>query len=193
MRRRLRQTEEDPVLARRDAKEAMKMLCEHCKERQANVHITQVVNDKRVELNLCETCYQKEAGKFNLLVQPDFNFHHILAGFLQPDQQGEKTAQTQGDGCRNCSLTFSDFSKAGQLGCSECYEHYAGNLEPVLRRIHGNTTHVGKVPRRTGGLVRVRKELNTLKIRLQDAITREAYEEAARLRDEIHKREKELS
>lgn len=167
------------------------MLCEHCRERQANVHIIQVVNDKRVELNLCETCYQKEAGKFNLLAQPDFNFGNILAGFLQPDRQEERAAG-RGDGCRNCNLTYSDFGKTGQLGCSECYEHFAGNLEPVLRRIHGNTTHLGKVPRRTGGLVRVRKEINTLKMRLQDAIAREAYEEAARIRDEIHKHEAQL-
>ncbi len=168
------------------------MLCEHCRERQANVHITQVVNDKRVELNLCEICYQKEAGKFNLLVQPDFNFHNILAGFLQPEQQEEKSEPAAGGVCRNCGLTYSDFSKAGQLGCSECYEHFAGDLEPLLRRIHGDTAHVGKVPRRTGGLVRVRKEVSTLRMRLQDAIAREAYEEAARLRDEIRRREQEL-
>ena len=50
-----------------------------------------------------------------------------------------------------------------------------------------------KVPRRIGGLVRVRKDIATLKQRLQDAVAREAYEEAARLRDEIKKREQELS
>ena len=38
-----------------------------------------------------------------------------------------------------------------------------------------------------------RKELEALKTRLQDAIQREAYEEAAKLRDEIRRRERELS
>lgn len=168
------------------------MLCEHCRERQANVHITQLVNDKRLELNLCETCYQKEAGKFNLLVQPDFNFHNLLAGFLQPGAEEAKPAPAPGGACGSCGLTYSDFGKVGQLGCSECYEQFAANLEPVLRRIHGNTAHAGKVPHRTGGLVLVRKEIATLKTRLQEAIAREAYEEAAQLRDEIHHREKEL-
>ena len=168
------------------------MLCEHCQERQANVHITQVVNGQRMELNLCEQCYQKEAGKFYLLVQPDFSFHNLLAGFLQPEQAEEETDQVSSSQCSSCGLTYSDFSKVGQLGCSECYERFAANLEPLLRRIHGNTTHIGKVPRRTGGLGRVRKEIATLRARLQDAIAREVYEEAARLRDEIHQREKEL-
>lgn len=168
------------------------MLCEHCRERQASIHITQVVNDKRLELNLCTVCYQKEAGKFNLLVQPDFNFHSILAGLLQPEAPEAIQAPIAADACRNCGLTFSDFSKAGQLGCSECYEQFAAALEPVLRRIHGNALHVGKVPRRTGGQVRARKEIEGLRARLQDAIRREAYEEAAKLRDEIRRREKEL-
>lgn len=168
------------------------MLCEHCRERQATVHITQVINDKRIELNLCSVCYQKEAGKFNLLVQPDFNFHSILAGLLQPETPEAVPAPFAGV-CRNCGLTFSDFTKAGQLGCSDCYEQFAGPLEPVLRRIHGNALHVGKVPRRAGVRVRARKEIETLRARLQEAIRREAYEEAARLRDEIRRREKELA
>lgn len=168
------------------------MLCEHCHERQANVHITQMVNDKRLELNLCETCYQKEAGKFNLLAQPDFNFHSLLAGLLQTEAEEERPQTNEEGKCDVCGLTYSDFSKAGQLGCSECYEKFATHLEPVLRRIHGNTMHVGKVPRRTGGRVLVRKEIAALRARLQDAINREAYEEAARLRDEIHRREQDL-
>jgi len=168
------------------------MLCDHCRERQANVHITQVVNNKRIELNLCEVCYQKEAGKFNLLIQPDYNFPNLLAGFLGPEAAEEKPQPAADGQCRNCGLTYLDFGKTGQLGCSECYEQFAASMEPVLRRIHGNTAHVGKVPRRTGGLVRVRKEIAALKARLQEAISREAYEEAAKLRDEIRQREKEL-
>lgn len=169
------------------------MLCEHCRERQANVHITQVVNNKRIELNLCEACYQKEAGKFNLLVQPNFDIPNLLAGFLGHEATGQQQPQPAvGGQCLNCGLTFADFGKSGQLGCSECYEQFAAQLEPVLRRIHGNTAHMGKVPRRTGGLVRIRKEISSLKARLHEAISREAYEEAAKLRDEIRQREKEL-
>ncbi|MGE5599047.1 MAG: UvrB/UvrC motif-containing protein [Bacteroidota bacterium] len=168
------------------------MLCEHCRERQANVHITQVVNDKRVELNLCEACYKKEAGKFNFYAQPDISLPNLLAGFFQAIQPKEAPAPAAGEYCRSCGLSYRDFTKAGQLGCSECYAHFAGHLEPVLRRIHGHTAHIGKVPRRTGGIVRLRKELDGLRQRLQEAVRQEAYEEAARLRDEIHRRESEL-
>jgi protein arginine kinase activator len=168
------------------------MLCEHCHENQANVHITQVVNGKRIDLNLCESCYQKEAGKFSVLVQQDFNFHNLLAGLLLPGAGEAQEPAAPGAQCRECGQTYADFGKLGQLGCAKCYEYLTGQLEHVLRRIHGNTAHVGKVPRRTGGLVRVRKEVVLLRNRLQDAIAREAYEEAASLRDEIHLREQEL-
>lgn len=168
------------------------MLCEHCRERQANVHITQVVNDKRVELNLCETCYQKEAGKFNLLVQPDLNIHSLLSGLFQLDAHTEKAATAKDPACTGCGLTFSDFTSVGQLGCSSCYQVFQSELAPVLHRIHGQAAHVGKVPLRTGGQVRVRKEIAGLKAQLQEAVQREAYEEAARLRDQIRQREEEL-
>lgn len=168
------------------------MLCEHCQERQANVHITQVVNDKRVEMNLCEACYKKEAGKFNFIAPPGISLPNLLTGFFQTAQPKEEPSPGADEQCRSCGLRFSDFTQAGQLGCSECYTHFGGRLEPVLRRIHGHTTHLGKVPRRTGGIVRVRKELDSLRQMLQEAVRREAYEEAARLRDEIHRREDEL-
>ncbi len=146
------------------------MLCDRCKERQANIHLTQVVNDKHLELNLCESCYQKEAGKFNLLAQPDLNFNNLLASFLQPAAE-ETRPEPVGEGqCANCGLTFTDFAKAGQLGCSECYGQFSANLEPVLRRIQGNTTHVGKVPRRTGGQVLMRKEISALKERIEGEV-----------------------
>ncbi|MGE5528549.1 MAG: UvrB/UvrC motif-containing protein [Patescibacteria group bacterium] len=168
------------------------MLCDRCRERQASVHITQIVNNKRLELNLCEACYQKEAGKFNFLVQHDLNFQDLLAGLLQFQAHEEKAEAGKGGQCGNCGLTYDEFGKVGQFGCGECYKHFAADLEPILRRIHGNTVHVGKVPKRTGGQVRVRKEIEDLKARLQEAVAREAYEEAAKLRDEIHGREREL-
>ena len=50
---------------------------------------------------------------------------------------------------------------------------------PLLQRYHGATRHVGKVARRREGAgQRLR-----LRTRLREAIAREDYEEAARLRD----------
>ena len=63
-------------------------------------------------------------------------------------------------------------------------------LEPSLRRIHGNRQHVGKIPLRGGEKVLWRRQIEGLKQRLQEAVAREEYEEAAEIRDQIKNLEK---
>jgi protein arginine kinase activator len=81
----------------------------------------------------------------------------------------------------------------GLMGCANCYDLFKDHLDPLLRRVHGSIAHTGKVPKRTGGRVRVRKEIEELRSKLQEAIKREAYEEAAKLRDEIKEKEEKLN
>ena len=94
--------------------------------------------------------------------------------------------------CSTCGLTFTDFRQIGLLGCGDCYQAFGRFLGPLFRRVHGHISHTGKVPKRTGGKVRIKKEIEELRRKLQEAIAREAYEEAARLRDEIRAKEEKL-
>jgi protein arginine kinase activator len=55
----------------------------------------------------------------------------------------------------------------------------------MLRRIHGKTFHVGKVPKRSGGQIRIKQEIDRLKRELQEAVNAEEYERAAVIRDKI--------
>ena len=84
------------------------------------------------------------------------------------------------------------FRPAGRLGCSRCYEVFEDRLEPLLRRIHGSDTHVGKAPAGTGERARIRRQLETLKRQLSKVVAEEAYEEAAELRDKIKEFEAKL-
>jgi len=61
-----------------------------------------------------------------------------------------------------------------------------------MRRIHGSTEHRGKIPKKAGGKMRVKREIEELKYQLEKAIKEEAYEKAAELRDKIRELEKEL-
>lgn len=65
-------------------------------------------------------------------------------------------------------------------------------LDPLFRRIHGNTQHIGKVPERTGGQLKRRKELEQLKQALQRHIASEEFEKAAEIRDRIKALEQKL-
>jgi protein arginine kinase activator len=75
----------------------------------------------------------------------------------------------------------------GRLGCSQCYEFFQQQLIPLLRSIHGNTRHVGKIPQRFARQVSLRRKARGLQDELELAIQLEQFERAAELRDEIRK------
>jgi protein arginine kinase activator len=169
------------------------MLCERCQERPATVHLTKVVNFEKTELHLCEKCAKEAGSELGIVIEPNFSFQHLIAGLLEGDLNFYQQPSTHNEvSCQNCGLTFSDFRNNGLMGCGECYQYFRTGLEPLLKRMHGSTSHVGKVPKRTGGKVRLRKEVENLKKRLQQAVSREDYEEAASLRDEIRRLQQEL-
>lgn len=90
-------------------------------------------------------------------------------------------------------MTYSQFSKIGRFGCSSCYKYFGDRLDPLFKRVHGNTVHVGKVPKRSGGRIQLKRKIDDLKLELQQRIQQEEFEEAAQLRDQIRTLEKEIS
>jgi protein arginine kinase activator len=91
--------------------------------------------------------------------------------------------------CPNCGIKFVDFRNSGRLGCPNDYSSFREDLLPLLENIHGETRHCGKTPRRYPQAKKTEAELTQLRNRLKQAVTREDYEEAARLRDKIRQLE----
>ncbi|MFZ5826026.1 MAG: UvrB/UvrC motif-containing protein [Bacillota bacterium] len=170
------------------------MLCENCQQREASVHQTVITNGKKEEHHLCEVC-AREAGALPNFSFPNLSIQQLLGSFLgqepfggpslKPPLQAEPT-------CRHCGMTYSEFAQSGVLGCAKCYDEMEPHLLPLIKRIQGTTTHSGKVPKRTGGIARKRRELDTLRRQLEQAIQNEQYEEAARLRDQMKQIEAEI-
>ncbi len=157
----------------------MNLACQRCQTAKATVHITDTLPEKR-ERHLCEACAEKEGV---LIKQHHPTTNEILQQFIK-----HKTGLGGTDevACPRCGLTFREFQLKGQLGCAHDYEAFRSLLKPLIERAHeGATHHVGKVPpgadetvRRKTGLVRLRREL-------QEAVEKENYELAARVRDQI--------
>lgn len=170
------------------------MICERCKERPAVVHMTQIINGNKSEINLCEIC-AKEVNPVGFGFDPKWMLQNIFADLFNqplggtPSVQVDRAAPVQ---CGQCGFTEAQFAHVGKLGCPECYDRFADKLDPLLRRIHGNLVHTGKIPRRTGGTLGLRREIEGLKQRLQEAVSREEYEIAAEIRDKIRELESKL-
>jgi len=163
------------------------MTCQVCGKKTATVHLTEIINDQMTELHLCEQC-AKEKGVAGL-GQP-FGLQDLLAGlvdFGSPIINEKKTALQ----CTNCKMKYEDFRKLGRLGCSQCYDTFKESLEPLLKKIHGSSQHLGKGPMRDDEGFKTKKELQDLYLKLRKAIQTEAFEEAAKIRDRIKKIEQE--
>ena len=160
------------------------MKCQRC-PKQATLHITEVVGEDQFEdLHLCEECASEYLYKPQQL-KPGGPKTSLAEAMEESD---EISALNQRE-CPQCGIKFVEFRNSGRLGCPHDYQEFREELATLLENIHGETRHCGKTPRRLPQSKQTQSELIQLRKQLQQAINREAYEDAARLRDQIRKLE----
>ena len=160
-----------------------KMLCQDCGKKEAVVHLTQVVNDEKVVLNLCRDCAEKR-GFRNPLEGVPFPLAEFLASMLK-QAQIPKPGKQSDLVCSACGMSFYDFTQSGRLGCGNCYLIFRSQMDDLLRKIHGSNQHRGKLPQATGDVMKPLREERNLHEELKKAIRDEDFEKAARIRDKL--------
>lgn len=157
------------------------MLCERCKQREANVHMVTTVNGVTRESHLCSQC----AAQAHAMPQP-FSAKQFLGQWMP-------TPGTQLR-CPACGTTLESLQRTGFVGCPDCYEAFAEQIGPMLMAMHGTDRHIPIRADRMGGQpVRQAAQqeavpddpIAKLKAQLQQAVQEERYEDAAQLRDQI--------
>jgi protein arginine kinase activator len=170
------------------------MLCENCKENEANVHYKHLEAGKSSVMHLCIKC-ATDKGIYG--GKPKMNLSDFLDGLMENagvewnPPQNELSGKTPVERCPKCGMTFNDFRRAGKAGCAECYEIYGRRMEPLMKRLHGNILHKGRIPEALRVQILADRELNSLKDLLKKAVEEEKYEKAAEIRDQIKRIEKE--
>ena len=166
------------------------MKCENCNQQNATFFFEQSINGKVRSSRLCHAC----AEKLGLIAKsaPEEGFSPLFAphvGLIDEifslAGQGVKAKK-----CEGCGATWQELTQSGKVGCPRCYTTFGAELEHSIRSIHGNVTHVGTGPARRITDTR-EAHLEELKKALHQAIEDENFEEAARLRDQIHAHEGE--
>lgn len=158
------------------------MLCENCGKNPANVVFTKIVDGNKTVRHLCQDCMQQEEKSFTM----QFPGMMQTFGNLYADAQEARAPEVQ---CEKCGMTWSRFQKGGEVGCADCYNAFRAQLSPVLKRVHGNAKHAGKLPRSASEDAKKRSRMDCLRSQLNEAVTNEEYEKAAGLRDEIRQME----
>ena len=149
--------------------------CSHC-SKPATVHLTQIVNNKIIKVDMCESCAQAK-GVTN---QSGFSLSDLLNNNNVSFESSEKSIK-----CPNCGYTTADFRSTGRLGCASCFQSFSPLIRPVLEDMHTACVHKGKVPHLALSRQMALAELQSLENALKQAINEEAYEEAAKYRDQI--------
>lgn len=161
------------------------MLCQFCKKREATIHVTNAEGTKVRAIHICRECAEERG--FDELKKSNYAMNDFVAGLFDSALAAAGKVAKGAAVCPNCGTSYSAFQDVGRLGCSQCYEHFQKQLLPLLRSIHGNTRHVGKIPQRFGQQVSRRRKVRKLQEELELAVQLEQYERAAELRDEIRK------
>jgi protein arginine kinase activator len=163
---------------------SIKVKCDHCGDKDAEVHITKNLNGKETELNLCNECaksvdvFDTKKGNCEISVK------NLLGGILSLNNTNEADAK---EVCSACSFSFSDFKRIGRLACSHCYTSFEDKLEGILKKIHGKSSHTGRKPKYIVKLADNLESVKKLEVLLCDALKNEDYEKAASIRDDIRK------
>lgn len=160
------------------------MKCQYC-DKPATFHITELTQPGGPQiLHLCEqharTVLQKEEPS------PIKTITGALAKQLQLGQTKEELRKLDQKECPACGITFFEFRNSGRLGCPMDYIHFESDLTPLLVNIHDSLEHTGKRPSRAAANVDAQAELISLRKEMEAAVTREDYEKASKIRDQIN-------
>lgn len=171
------------------------MQCQECQQRPATFYFQQIINGEKKEVHVCEVCAHEKG--YISSAEESYSLEDLLKGLFHfdtsqlgaPPVQQAKPKEVQ---CPKCKMTFAEFQKIGKFGCASCYETFSERIEPILRRVHaGNTEHSGKIPKRIGGGLQKKKQIEDYRNQLKKLIEEEAFEKAAELRDKIKALEEE--
>ena len=160
-----------------------KMKCEFCNEKNATIHLTQVVNGEMKKLNLCQLCAKKNGIDLNSPI----SITDVLMGI---EKQKTRNSATKAENqyeltCKRCNLSRAEFSKKARLGCPECYQTFKVELKSITQAMHHSLEHTGKIPSKQKNNIKLSEKIKNLKNQINKAITDENYELAAKIRDEI--------
>jgi protein arginine kinase activator len=157
------------------------MLCDQCGENEAIIHLTTIQNNQLTTSHLCEGCAAEKG------MEPGVTAGNLpLTDFLT--QTGKALAETSivAGPCAYCGMKLEEFKKKGRLGCPHCYVTFDTHLRNLLRRLHGNGQHIGKVYLPPNPSETQRQDrLAGLRRKLDHAVESEDFEQAARIRDMI--------
>lgn len=163
------------------------MVCDLCHTNHATIHITEIINSQKKEVHLCDECAKQKGitHKFQI------SLSDLLGGLIE-QKAGKPLKELQAIKCPNCGITYQELRSKVRLGCANDLEVFKDWLQPFIEKIHNASQHTGKLPKQASDSMKKENQLMKLRRDLEEAIRREDFEKAAKLRDQIRSLETEM-
>ena len=155
------------------------------------VHITDIVNGVAHSLSVCAQCPfinnlpPKEqiapvgllaaALPAALLQKLGFSLQQLNQNLIQQQQLAQQKCQT-------CGISLLEIFQNGRIGCAGCYNTFSQQLRLIIGNCQdGKSQHTGKTPLHS----HKQQQIADLQKEMDEAVKKEEYEKAAKLRDQI--------
>ena len=161
------------------------MLCQNCGKNEATTHIKQIINGDMAESHLCSDC-ASHLGYSDVFSGFGLNLSELFGGFLGDMMPAIPAGKTQR--CEKCGSSFDEIVRSGKVGCADCYRTFYDKLLPSIQRIHGKIKHSGKTSTASPAEEKVEsplEKIEKLKAAMNEAVAKQDFESAAKIRDEI--------
>jgi protein arginine kinase activator len=157
------------------------MKCDKCQKQEASVHVTHKMEcGKYVTVNLCTECAKTVAQPYMDKGPSLVDMFGQMVNALKSIQENE-TLRIE---CPKCGWTWKKFMETGKFGCPNDYEVFKMAIANVLKQLHGNIGHTGKMPPNRKSHYS-EEQIKILEEKMAEAVKKEHYELAAKLRDQI--------
>lgn len=107
----------------------------------ATVHITKIIDGKKIKIHLCSACAEK--ASFDAMNLPA----EIFPKIKELEKQMMSSHKTKMETCPTCGASLSEIENGARFSCPDCYGALGERLFEIFSQMHGATAHCGKTPK----------------------------------------------
>lgn len=155
------------------------MICEVCREKNADIVFKTVTGNQVATKAMCMSCaHNMQQDMMKMFMSLGFKQEQVV----QEEIKAEPELSMPRFLCTNCGRPFNELDEHTMAGCAVCYEAMRAEMGKMLKTEDAHQDAADTVDEEAVEVTDAEIEQD-IRFKLMEAVIREDFEEAARLRD----------